>query len=488
MRGSVTVPSHVRGRLSAGLAISAPLGLWAGAQPLGSRFSETYVSLTSIGVALALVGMSAFAVNIVLGARISAVARFMGGVDEMYRVHRTLGRVAYVLLLLHACFIFSGQASVSWDAAWGLLAPSAGRRITAGVIALALMTAAICLTLYARLNHELFVYVQRTFGVIFLIGAFHAFAGTDVVGGSRWLDIYLVVLAVLATGAYLYRSVLPGLLIPRHDHVVIGLDRLGPNVTEITMRPKGEPLAFEPGQFVFVMFDSAAVREGFHALDHQPTGSFETVTIRTGAVRTQFHPFSITSAPGSRDLSVVVKVSGDYTDALQALEVGAGAKVEGPYGTFSYTRSSSREQIWVAGGVGITPFLSMVRSLEEGHGYDIDLFYATKSAAEAYFVDQLHRHSEKDPHLRLHPYPEDESGFLTATRVQRMLGPLKSKEVFLCGPPAMVDSLRHQFLEHGVPARLIHFEEFGFAGKKRLFRTGHGPIRLFKQAVTARGR
>ena len=117
---------------------------------------------------LAYAGTSAFALNLVLGARLRPVEALLGGLDRMYRTHRILGQAAFALLLGHVVFILAGRATISTDAALDLLRPSAGWTVFAGVLAFAGMTVAIVLTLFVRLGHEVFVYVQRTFGFVFL--------------------------------------------------------------------------------------------------------------------------------------------------------------------------------------------------------------------------------------------------------------------------------------------------------------------------------
>jgi predicted ferric reductase len=87
----------------------------------------------------------------------------------------------------------------------------------------------------------------------------------------------------------------------------------------------------------------------------------------------------VTSARASENLSIVFKAVGDYTRAMRrAVEDGARARIEGPYGGFTLRSALSIKQIWVAGGIGVTPFMSMARSLEGTH-YEVDLYYATNN-------------------------------------------------------------------------------------------------------------
>jgi len=194
-----------------------------------------------------------------------------------------------------------------------------------------------------------------------------------------------------------------------------------------------------PGQFVFVSFDDAHLGRGW-----------------------EFHPFSITSAPGDPQLRLVVKALGDYTSALRRLEPGGRARVEGPYGALSYTNIGNARQIWIAGGIGVTPFLSIARSLVAAD-YEVDFYYCTERIPEAYFEPELFEISEGNRRLRVIRIRRDRLGFVTAADVAGASRDLPSKDILICGPPVMIRGLRSQFLKLGVPARQLHSEEFSFA-------------------------
>jgi predicted ferric reductase len=421
-----------------------PLVVWAGSAPLGPRFDGRYVALTSIAVLLALAGTSAFALNLVLGARLRPVETLFGGLERMYKAHRLNGQIAFVLLLGHVGFILASRATISTSTALDLLRPGAGWTVFAGVLAFAGMTIAIVLTLFVRLGHELFVYVQRSFGVVFLGATYHVFTTRGALDGSRSLSLYMVSLATLGIAAYLYRSVLGSLLVRRSKYRVAAVNRLDEFVTEVVMEPREAPLLYAPGQFLFVNF-----REPFSA-------QFPPFA------RNQFHPFSITSAPSEQRLRITVKAVGDYTRALRTLERGVEAVVEGPYGAFTSRDVPNDRQIWIAGGIGVTPFLSMARSLN-GDAPAVDLYYCVEHEPEAHFVDELRSIARERENFRVVVVPRDRDGFLTAERLAVETPDLESADVLICGPPEMIVSLRSQLRAGGVPAERIHAEEFSFA-------------------------
>ncbi|MBA3431560.1 MAG: ferredoxin reductase family protein [Actinobacteria bacterium] len=438
-----------------------PIVLWARALPLGTRFSDATSTLTSLGVVCALAGITSFALNLVLGGRFGLIGRFFGGLPRMYAAHQINGRVAYLLLVAHACFITASRATISPDTALGLFTGRAGWVVTVGVAALVCMSISIFLTLYSHANHELFVYIQRSFGAIFLIGALHAFMTPGTKAFSSVLTYYLAGVALLGVCGWIYRSLFDDVLVRRREYRVSHTQALDAAVMEITMAPKSEPLDFTPGQFVYVSFLSRAMTERLRPITIVSEGPTEVVTFRAGGIRHQFHPFSITSASGQRQLKVTVKAVGDYTAAMRLLEEGAEARVEGPYGSFSYLNVRNPHQVWIAGGIGVTPFVSMARSLGPSE-HDIDLYYAVKSSDDGYFADEFRRIGERYGNLRVIMVPEDVFGFVSADYVAESSGGLTDKDIFICGPPIMIDSLRSQFAAKGVPHGRLHYELFGF--------------------------
>jgi predicted ferric reductase len=422
-----------------------PLVLWAFAEPLDSRFQGRYQTLTSIAVLLALAGTVAFALNLVLGARLRPVEALFGGLERMYKAHRLNGQIAFLLLLGHVVFILASRATISTSTALDLLRPSAGWTVFAGVLAFAGMVVAIVLTLFVRMGHELFVYVQRSFGIVFLGATYHVFTTDGARDDSQALNLYMASLATLGIAAFAYRSVLGDVLVRRRPYRVAAVNRLDENVTEVVMEPRARRLTYAPGQFLFVSF-----REPF-------SEQFPLF------LRNQFHPFSITSAPDESRLRITVKAVGDYTRALRTLEPGAAAVVEGPYGAFSSRDLQNDRQIWIAGGIGVTPFLSMARSLDGRAGPAVDFYYCVEHEPEAHFLDEIRSIAREREGFRVSLVPRDREGFLTAERLAAENDDLASADILVCGPPAMIESLRSQLKRQGVPGSQIHAEEFSFA-------------------------
>jgi predicted ferric reductase len=382
--------------------------------------------------------MVAFAANLVIGSRIPVIVRLFGGPETMYAAHRRLGLYAFGLLVAHTVLAAGHAAAESAGDAVELFLPTSGWAVFAGSIALACMSAGLAATFLARLSHETFVLVQRALGVTFAIAALHVLG---VPGTRSWtpLLVFMAVLVALALAAFVGRSFLARFLARRHRYAVASVNRLDESAVEIRLDPAGRGISFVPGQFVFVSF-------------------------RTEAVSREPHPFSIASSPHAPTLDLVIKALGDHTTALMNLPPAVRADVEGPYGAFSHLNVPSVRQIWIAGGIGITPFLSMARSLE-GSAYEIDLYYCTEGPEHAHLIDELYEIADRDPRFRVIPVRKRSLGRISAEDIVGVSRPIQhDAAILICGPPMMNENLTKQFLAMGVTRSRLYYEDFSFLG------------------------
>jgi len=215
---------------------------------------------------------------------------------------------------------------------------------------------------------------------------------------------------------------------------VAAVKDLGDNVVEIILTPKDTKMLFTPGQFVFINFKSSTVSD-------------------------EVHPFSISSTDTDNNLIFTIKAEGDYTKTLPKLAVGETASIEGSFGRFSYKRATNKKQIWVAGGIGITPFLSMARNITDP-SFAVDLYYSVRTQDEAVYLSVFQQISQTNKNFRVFPFFTKTQGRLTAEVIAKASGDIVDADVFICGPPPMMRSLRIQLKKIGVLDINIHTEEF----------------------------
>lgn len=414
-----------------------PLFLWFAAQAPASYLLSRNASYVLLAKSSALVGTAMFAWSLILSARLKFIEDWFNGLDKIYKIHRLLGTIGFGLLLLHPLFLSGkyleqGRLARLWF--HGSLTSNLG------IIALAGMTLAIVLSVFMRLRHQTFLAIHRTLGAIFLVGALHSL----LVGGElpinpplRW---YMTVIILVSALCYVYYSIIGQLLLGHYRYRVKGVNVLPTGVTELVLeRRVGPPLSFNPGQFAFI-------------------------SLQGTVVDTEAHPFSIASGKFDTDLRFVIKGLGDYTQLLPGVVVGTKASVEGPYGRFS-SKLREKNQVWIAGGIGITPFLSMARSIVLS-STPTSLYYCVKTEDEAVYMDDLQNIASQTPLFTVVLVVQSRDGFITADRVASEHAVTTDTAILICGPGPMMTSLRQGFEHAGVAAEHIYYEEFVLSGDK----------------------
>jgi predicted ferric reductase len=223
--------------------------------------------------------------------------------------------------------------------------------------------------------------------------------------------------------------------IGRYRYCVNEVRQLDDDAVEIVMAPVGRPLTFQAGQFVYATFHQSGIPR-------------------------ESHPFTIASAPGDDSLRLAVKRFGDFTSSLMKLRPASQSSLEGPFGDFQLRSDSAHPQTWIAGGIGITPFLSWALSLD--NSMPADLYYCTPGPEQAHFLDELYDIADRYPTFRVIPIRKRSLGHLTVSDIEAVNPNVSHGEVFICGPPLMIDNLTAGLLKRGVPPDRIHSESFDF--------------------------
>lgn len=416
---------------------SFPFILWIVMRPLGVRFGNSFFALTSIGQISALLGITLFAITFILSARLKFLEDYFGGLDRIYNIHHISGTIAFVFLLVHPLVLAVKLIPFSVLESAKFLIPGGDWAINFGIFSILLMMLLLVITFFAKWRYQYLRFAHQILGAAFFLGALHAFFIPSDISQNMILRVYILGLSGLAITAYLYRTIFGKYLVKKFTYVVESVNDLGQNITEIVMRPEGKTMYYTPGQFLFVSF-------------------------KDGGISDEIHPFSISSAPTENVVRITVKALGDFTSELKKLNIGAIAKIEGPFGGFSYLKSNNKKQIWIAGGIGITPFLNMIRNLKINKRDDlnIDFYYATKTADEMIFRNEIEKITEKNPNLRFIPHISEEQGRLDIDVIKKISCGITEKDIFICGPRPMMSSLIDQFLSSNIPKSVIHTEEF----------------------------
>lgn len=417
--------------LTIAVAIS-PVLLWLVFNPNPLLLTGASQKFDALARVTALSGLALLSFNIILSARLRVFDRLFLGLDRAYRAHRLIGGSVLILLMAHAGFMTAKYSSISLLSGYEFLKPSLDVALMIGKLTLGIMMVLVVISLYIKIRYQWFIMVQRLLGAMLFLGGYHALfvSGSDLRANTP-LFLYFMVLGGSAAGLYIYRSLFHKSLRRKLDYTVERV-RHSQNVTVVWLKPVHRALAFYAGQFAFFQFSSLAVD-------------------------TESHPFSISSDSDSEQLRIAAKASGDYTKELAKLQPGDGVKVEGPFGQFSFAKISGRTQVWVAGGIGITPFLSMIHSLPSD--YKVTLYYCVRTQAEAIFLPELQKVATQKPGLQIVLVADDAGQRVTGN----MLTSKPADEYLLCAPPSMMHSLEQQLKARGVSGRHIYYEDFALS-------------------------
>jgi predicted ferric reductase len=373
------------------------------------------------------------ACSLFLSTRPKWAEKYFGGLDKMYITHRHTGTAALLLIFVHVLTV--PITTTGWRLG-NYLAVIA----FAGIVSIVLITLAPRIPFLNRLagsDYNDWKKLKRWIGIFFILGFLHSLNvdALDAKIAITWTMMFFII----GTVSYLYTEVFGGIFKKVLPYRVEAVKHPNNSSTEVTLRARKEPIKKQrAGQFLFVRFP------GDRALNES-------------------HPFTISSAPAEDVLRLTIKASGNFTrDLFARLKEGTEAVIEGAYGMFDY-KTGGQKQIWLAGGIGLTPFLSFIRDMNGALAHDIDFYYTVRHPEEALFIDEIKAAAERSPRFKPHIRFSATEGSLTIDHILNNAGGnVKDHHVYLCGPLPMIQAFEKKFLELGLPPGQIHYEEFNF--------------------------
>lgn len=425
---------RVRGISVIAVLIIIPIVLWLGGAGLGAVFYSPSASIKALGKAAAFAAIVTYSLLPILSVRYPLIMRIFGGLDVAFSLHKKVGRIVAFFILAHPLFLIIGGIMQGWSlfTVWNW----DSSLILTGVFAVICFGIIFAITLYSNVAHKQWIMIHRLFGWLLPIFMIHALLARSQMVQNRVLFYYIWALVLCGFAAFLYRSVFAALFVKKYHYEVADVNHINNTVTELVLRPVGIPMNYIPGQFAYLSLSSDAV-------DNEP------------------HPFSFTTSDNGPYIRFVIKALGDYTTNIRFVQPGEKASLEGPYGDFSYHNSKNKQQVWIAGGVGITPFLSMARSLSNTSDYRITLFYAAEGLDDAVFLHELIKIRKLIPDvLSLVVVDNKTSGFVTIDMIKKEVGTLPERDYFICGPPVMSAKLKSGLKAADVASTQMHIEEF----------------------------
>ncbi len=375
--------------------------------------------------------------SFVLAVRLPFLEPLFGGLDSMYRVHRWAGTLAVIAMFLHTSIepeIEGGIRGASRS-----LADNAEDLAGVGEY---LLYGLVAVSLLRWLPYRYWRWTHKLLGVPFIFACFHFFtAEKPYANGSPW-GWWFGGVMVAGIVAYLWRVVVRDALAKGRRYRVAEATVSGSSL-DLRLEPVGRPLAHRAGQFAVIKIQRRDLLEP--------------------------HIFTIASAPDDDGLRFFIRDLGDWTGKLiQADLEGLDVLVEGPYGRFEPIGDHGGPTVWVAGGVGITPFLSAAAGLPSVADQERPvLYYCVSSRSDAMALDVL-RNAEAEGRLVLELCASDEGRRFGKHLLEERFGPegLRDAHVAVCGPTGLVRATEDAALSLG--ANAVETEDFDI-------RQGFGP-------------
>lgn len=397
--------------------------------------------------ALGFIALAMFALQFVLTARFRGIAS-PHGLDTILQFHRQAGLVAVAFALMHPItMILSAPPYIEF------LDP---RVMFARAVMLIAVIAAMLLIVFLtfrrqplgipyevwRLSHGLLGLFIVVVGLVHILQVDWYVVET----WQRTLWVGLTVGALLLLG---YVRIIKPLLIRRRPYRVAEVRSEGGHTWTVVLEPAGHGgMKFKPGQFAWL-------------------------TLGPTPFSMQQHPFSFSSsAARPARLEFTIRELGDFTSTIGSFKSGTSAFLEGPYGAFVPDLSGGDGLVLIAGGVGIAPMMSVLRTLRDKNDQrTVLLIYGSRDKDETTFRDELESFRQV---LRLQvvfvPEQADdslspESGRISEELLEKYLpDPARQDfQYFICGPAPMMDAAERYLARAGVPHGLIHSERFDIA-------------------------
>jgi predicted ferric reductase len=305
-----------------------------------------------------------------------------------------------------------------------------------------------------KLTHErcLLLHYAMPAGMVILV--FHI-----LLVPGQGLTLFKTCMLIIACGAlsfFLYHKIILPRIMRNHPWTVAKVVKESNSIVSLYFDPpRGRKLKHHAGQFCYLR-------------------------LLNGELPAQSHPFTISSGPEDERLSITVKQLGDFTTRLNTVAANDPVCIDGAYGDFTYTRVPSHHcLVFIAGGIGITPMLSMLKDLSiQDPKRKVILIWGARRETDLIRFSEVRKLSDQmgnfifEPVLSRAPQWKGLKGHIDKTILLNILNNHRSHmelsnhsseyEFFICGPVPMVSAVLQILKENKISNHRIHMERFTF--------------------------
>jgi len=408
--------------------------------PTNWEFREQLVYLTGA------CAMSLMVVSMLISARIAWVSHLMKGLDKGYIVHKWTGIFSAIFVVGH----FLMENVPHWLVESGIINDPGeltdASHFTELEIALFqsgvtlvqpafyIMIVIVVIALFKKIPYHWFRKSHRCFPVVFLIAAYH---GATAQLKESWLGSsgsFLLILILLIGSAAAILSLSKNIGASRKVSATISnIEVHEDGILDLRLTTENNSFNYQPGQYAFLKFPH----------NDEP------------------HPFSIASSDREREvLRFAIKRLGDFTSQLpEHLHIGQTVQIEGPYGEFQFN-DHCEHQVWIAGGIGITPFMARLDYLANTQKkQSVNFFYSTRSNKDESFPLSLEQSCALSG-VNFYHFNSTRKEYVTVDLIKSKVGNLRNTSIWFCGPAAFAECIQRGLKSSGFNMSHFHYDSF----------------------------
>ncbi len=418
-------------------------------------YTFNFYNLNIILVIAGILGITSyvlFSLQFLLASRIKIIDRQFG-LDKIYRFHMVIAIVALVLAYLHKIlkemYYKESLNTQLGDIAFVIFVAISVFSILTMINKLFFkinfvdnIRKFINGMLKIKYQYKVLLHNSMLLGLIVLL--VHILLAYSV-NSNLIFKFILILYFVVPLGMYFNHKIIKGYFNKNKKFTVSEVVKESENIVTLKFKPKyGEIFHYLPGQFLYL-------------------------TIKNPQIPGDEHPFTISSSPTRTDyISVTVKQLGDFTNKLSQAKMGDYAYIDGPFGKFSYLNERKNKKIcFIAGGIGITPFLGMLRYInDKDNDKEVVLLWGVRDETEIIEKGELEQFESRIKNFKFVPVVSNdmtyqgEKGFITTDIIKKYVDSLLTFDFYICGPPIMLESQLKNLKSLGVSKDNIYFENF----------------------------
>ena len=390
---------------------------------------------TSLGVG----GYYLFSFSLLLSTRWKKLEDRFGGLDQIYHVHRKLGVWGFCLIFLHPWAEALKWVPDRMEKFIVFTLPVHGRlSVNLGAYAYWLMLLILGITFLKLLPYNKWKVLHKFMSLVFILSSLHIVLSEKRVGSEFGQSILYIPMAIGFLSIF-YKQIYVPFFSKRLLFSVADVKYINDTLVEVIIIPKQERIRFIPGQYGFFTFYGTSLS-------------------------TESHPFTLIESVEGTTLSILVKARGDYTINLyRHIKKEDLGEFEGPYGRLHYAKKGSA-QIWIAGGIGVAPFLAWIRGMQRTYvpRMKIDFYYCVHRKVDAVFYEDFNEFGRLYPEFRIFLHCSEEGNRLDISNIIESSGDIRTRQIFMCGPVKLTSSFKAEFQARGVSNDRIFYEDFEF--------------------------